>query len=64
MGNIGHEEGSLWWPLAAAYITYPFYWHYNSDMTFTAMVMFAAFVFDTKAKKWRRRISQKKSCIR
>lgn len=64
VGNIGHEEGAIWWPLAGAYVIYPFYWHYNDDITFTFMVISAAMLFDTKAKKWRRKVKQKKSFTR
>uniref|UniRef100_A0A1B6FPN6 DnaJ homolog subfamily C member 22 n=1 Tax=Cuerna arida TaxID=1464854 RepID=A0A1B6FPN6_9HEMI len=64
VGNIGNEEGSLWWPLVASYIVYPFYWHYNSDTSFTALVIFTAFVFDTKAKHWRTRVRPRKSFAR
>lgn len=64
MGNIGNETGSIWWPLIASYGSYPFYWHYNSDMSFTAMVMFAAYVFDTKGKQWRRKVTAKKSLFK
>ncbi|XP_076342193.1 uncharacterized protein LOC143242614 isoform X3 [Tachypleus tridentatus] len=31
VGNIGREQGSFWWPLLGAYLTYPLYfWDLNS----------------------------------
>lgn len=71
VGNIGHEEGSIWWPLIAAYLTSPlyFYFHiyipYLDDSTaFTLMVFCSAWAFDSKAKQWRRTPKKKKSLAR
>jgi nitrate/nitrite transporter NarK len=61
VGNIGNEEGSLWWPLGVAYAIYPLYWQNATDLSFTTMVIMAAFAFDIKAKKWRRRVKPEKS---
>lgn len=61
VGNIGHEEGSIWWPLAAAYLTFPLYLYESTDTMFTIMVVASAFAFDIKAKKWRKKAKKKKS---
>lgn len=60
VGNIGHEEGSLLWPLLAAYATYPLYKNYPGEMTFTAMILAASYAFDWFSKKWRRQQNPKK----
>ncbi|XP_053624867.1 dnaJ homolog subfamily C member 22 [Plodia interpunctella] len=55
VGNIGREQGSLKWPLLAAYVTYPVrYYVYDETVWFTLMVLAAALVFDTFSKEWRR----------
>lgn len=71
VGNIGHEEGSIWWPLIVAYLTSPFYFYlhiyipYLDDSTaFTLMVFCSAWAFDSKAKQWRRTPKKKKSLAR
>ncbi|XP_076342578.1 uncharacterized protein LOC143242866 [Tachypleus tridentatus] len=47
VGNIGREQGSFWWPLLGAYLTYPLYfWDLNS--------VFSVF-FNWYSKKWQRK---------
>jgi len=69
VGNIGREEGSIWWPLLAAYATYPLYFYsvcsFMDDSTSFALMVFAsAYAFDSKAKQWRRRPKPKRSILR
>ncbi|XP_075229309.1 TM2 and DnaJ domain-containing protein wurst [Lycorma delicatula] len=64
VGNIGHEEGSLWWPLAAAYLTYPLYLYRMNEVSFTCMVFACALAFDVKSKKWRQRVKPRKGVVK
>lgn len=55
VGNIGHEQGTLKWPLLAAYVSYPLrYFIYDETVFFTIMVLSAALAFDSFSKQWRR----------
>lgn len=55
VGNIGHEKGTLAWPLFAAYITYPVrYYIHDETVWLTIMVVAASWAFDSWSKKWRR----------
>ncbi|XP_045784946.1 dnaJ homolog subfamily C member 22 [Maniola jurtina] len=55
VGNIGREQGSLKWPLLAAYATYPIrYYYYDKSVWITLMVLASSLVFDSYAKEWRR----------
>lgn len=60
VGNIGHEEGTIVWPLLAAYGLYPFYKSYPGELSFTAMLIASAYAFDWFSKKWRRQEKPKK----
>lgn len=66
VGNIGHETGGLKLPLITAYVTYPltFYNYFDESTSFTIMVIAAAYMFDTKAKKWKRRFRPQTSCLK
>ncbi|KAL1130913.1 hypothetical protein AAG570_012154 [Ranatra chinensis] len=64
VGNIGHEEGSLIWPVLAAYAAYPVYRYYGGDISFSLIVIAASYMFDWKSKQWRRRITHKKSLVK
>lgn len=61
VGNIGHEEGGIFWALFGAYAVYPLYHKYRDDLTLTLMVAASASMFDWRAKKWRRAVKAKKS---
>lgn len=55
VGNIGREQGSLKWPLIAAYVAYPIrYYVYDETVWFTLVVLAAALAFDSLSKEWRR----------
>lgn len=55
MGNIGREQGSLKWPLLAAYAAYPIrFYVYDEAVWFTLMVLASSLAFDTFSKEWRR----------
>lgn len=63
VGNIGQEEGVLWKPLLAAYLTYPLYFWNKSSVFWTSLLSSAA--FNRYAKKWRRSPRQHRSmCFR
>ncbi|PZC79763.1 hypothetical protein B5X24_HaOG215854 [Helicoverpa armigera] len=55
VGNIGHEQGSLKWPLIGAYLGYPVrYYVYDDSLWFTVMLLASACAFDSYSKEWRR----------
>nr|CAD7395740.1 unnamed protein product [Timema poppensis] len=55
VGNIGREQGTIWWPLAAAYATFPLYYYFEDDTTaYSLMTFVSSLAFDTWSKKWRR----------
>ncbi|XP_014261574.1 dnaJ homolog subfamily C member 22 [Cimex lectularius] len=64
VGNIGHEEGSIKWPLLAAYGFYPLYLYYNEDWSFTLMTMASTYAFEMKSKQWKRKIKPQKNFLR
>lgn len=64
VGNIGHEQGTLLWPLVGAYCICPFYINSDGDTVFTVMVIFSAVAFEYKSKQWRRRVTSKKGFFR
>lgn len=55
VGNIGREQGTLKWPLLAAYAVYPVrFYVYDETLWFTLMVLASALAFDSYSKEWRR----------
>lgn len=55
VGNIGREQGTLKWPLLAAYAAYPVrYYIYDETVWFTLMVIASSLAFDSFSKEWRR----------
>lgn len=55
VGNIGREQGSLKWPVLAAYAAYPIrYYVYDETVWFTLMVIASSLAFDSFSKQWRR----------
>ncbi|XP_063238178.1 dnaJ homolog subfamily C member 22 [Bacillus rossius redtenbacheri] len=65
VGNIGREEGTIWWALGAAYATFPLYFYLDDYSTAYSLIAFAsAYAFDAKSKRWRRRPSKPKSLLR
>nr|CAD7426619.1 unnamed protein product [Timema monikensis] len=62
VGNIGREQGTIWWPLVAAYATFPLYYYFEDDTTaYSLMTFVSSLAFDTWSKKWRRTPPKKKS---
>lgn len=74
MGNVGHETGTLKWPLVFAYLV-PILgnplksfifdkWNYDIDesTSFAIMILAAAWSFDHLEKRWRPR-NQKKTGV-
>ncbi|KAJ8877904.1 hypothetical protein PR048_022363 [Dryococelus australis] len=65
VGNIGREEGTIWWALAAAYATFPLYFYLEDySTTYSLMAFASAYAFDSKSKQWRRKPSKPKSFLR
>jgi DnaJ family protein C protein 22 len=65
VGNIGREEGTIYWALYGAYATFPLYWYLEDDSTwYTLMTFFSALAFDLKSKKWRRKPKKQKSLLK
>lgn len=56
MGNLGTQEGSIWWALGGAYAAYPLCLYLEDETTwFSLMVVGSAMAFDNMSKKWRRK---------
>ncbi|XP_013782612.1 dnaJ homolog subfamily C member 22-like [Limulus polyphemus] len=53
VGNIGREQGSFWWPLLGAYLTYPLYFWSLNSVFWTSL--FSQCFFNWYSKKWRRK---------
>ncbi|XP_049884735.1 dnaJ homolog subfamily C member 22 [Pectinophora gossypiella] len=59
VGNIGREQGSLKWPLLAAYAAYPVrFYVYDETVWFTLMVLASALAFDSFSKEWRKKTTK------
>ncbi|XP_066582189.1 dnaJ homolog subfamily C member 22 [Prorops nasuta] len=65
IGNIGREKGSIWIPLASAYIIYPTYYYINDVTTWVfVMTLAASLSFDTFSKQWRLKPKKKRGAIK
>ena len=58
VGNIGHQEGSLKWPLIGAYITAPLYLFSSNSVFWTSMASY--YCFNNYGRTWRRTHYKKK----
>lgn len=62
VGNIGREQGKIWWCLAAAYAAYPFSTYFEDETTwFTLMILSSTMAFDNMSKEWRKKPSRPRS---
>lgn len=65
VGNIGKEQGTIWWPLAAAYAAYPFSVYMEDETTwFSLMVLASSLAFDHLSKEWRKKPRKKHRMVR
>lgn len=53
VGNIGEQEGSFWWPLVGAYVTYPLYFWSTHSVFMTSIA--SVYLFRSKSCTWRLR---------
>ncbi|KAK6627688.1 hypothetical protein RUM44_010167 [Polyplax serrata] len=55
VGNMGQEQGTFWWPLAASYAAYPLSVYVDDETTwFSLMTLASSLAFDHLSKEWRR----------
>ncbi|KZC04778.1 PREDICTED: dnaJ homolog subfamily C member 22 [Dufourea novaeangliae] len=65
VGNIGREQGSIWFALVSAYLFYPTLPYVGDDrMWLFLMVVVSALSFDTFSKQWRLKPRKAKSFVR
>lgn len=65
VGNIGREQGTIWYPLIGAYLAFPVN-HYIEDhsMWMIVMVIASGLSFDTFGKEWRLKPKKKQRFIK
>lgn len=64
VGNVGREQGDIWWPLGVGFATIPVLWYWDDSTWFTAMTFCASYAFDSQAKQWRRTPRTKTSGVK
>lgn len=64
VGNIGHQRGSIWWPLLTAYVSLILTYVTDESTAFTLMILISSFAFDTFAKRWKPKQKHRPSFVR
>ena len=64
IGNIGREQGSIWFALCSAYLFYPTLSYIGDDTVWLSLMIVAASLsFDTFSKEWRLKPRRKRNLV-